>query len=305
MYWFNSWSSCSNLVSRLSVILELPFIIKLEIPLTLSCIKFLISWMPGFLFSDFLPHLGGEHPLAVFWGRVHGRHYFWDLVCVRWFSIISSHFLNSLAEYKIIEWRSSLPWLSGFLTHFSIVSALQCSYWEVWCYSFFFFKLFTQGNVFDSFIYLWLCWIFVSVRGLSLVVASGGHSSSRCAGLSLSWSLLLRSTGSRRTGSVIVAHGPICSAACGIFPDRGSNPCSLHWQADSQPLYHQGSPLMLFLFLIFWVSVGGRCFPSFVLVLGGPFNLEIHVLVYCFNNFPSWFLSFWSFCYFFKLFVGV
>ena len=32
--------------------------------------------------------------------------------------------------------------------------------------------------------YLWLCWVFVSVRGLSLVVASGGRSSSRCAGLS-------------------------------------------------------------------------------------------------------------------------
>ena len=32
------------------------------------------------------------------------------------------------------------------------------------------------------FIYLWLCWVFVSVRGLSLVAASGGHSSSRCAG---------------------------------------------------------------------------------------------------------------------------
>ena len=27
--------------------------------------------------------------------------------------------------------------------------------------------------------YVWLCWVFVSVRGLSLVVASGGHSSSR------------------------------------------------------------------------------------------------------------------------------
>ena len=26
-------------------------------------------------------------------------------------------------------------------------------------------------------IYFWLCWVFVSVRGLSLVVASGGHSS--------------------------------------------------------------------------------------------------------------------------------
>ena len=52
----------------------------------------------------------------------------------------------------------------------------------------------------------------------------------------------LRSTGCRRAGSVAVAHGPSCSAACGIFPDQGSNPCPLHWQADSQPLRHQGSP---------------------------------------------------------------
>ena len=91
-------------------------------------------------------------------------------------------------------------------------------------------------------IYLWLCWVFVSVQGLSLVVASGVHSSSRCVDLSLSRPLLLRSTGSRRAGSVIVAHGPSCSAACGIFPDQGSNPCPLHWQADSHPLRHQGSP---------------------------------------------------------------
>ena len=92
------------------------------------------------------------------------------------------------------------------------------------------------------FIYFWLCWAFVSVRGLSLVAASGGHSSPRCAGLSLSRPLLLWSTTSRRAGSVIVAHGPSCSTACGIFPDQGSNPCPLHWQADSQPLRHQGSP---------------------------------------------------------------
>ena len=94
------------------------------------------------------------------------------------------------------------------------------------------------------FIYLWLCWVFISVRGLSPVAASGGHSSSRCAGLSLLRPLLLWSTGSRRTGSVVVAHGPSCSAACGIFPDQGSNPCPLHWQADSQPLRHQGSPIV-------------------------------------------------------------
>ena len=92
------------------------------------------------------------------------------------------------------------------------------------------------------FIYFWLCWVFVSVWGLPLVAASRGHSSSRRAGLSLSRPLLLRSTGSRRAGSAIVAHGPSCSAACGIFPDQGSNPCPLHWQADSQPLRHQGSP---------------------------------------------------------------
>ena len=59
----------------------------------------------------------------------------------------------------------------------------------------------------------------------------------------------LRSTGSRRAGSVVVAHGPRCSAACGIFPDQGSNPRPLHWQADSQPLRHQGSPMPLVLYL--------------------------------------------------------
>ena len=108
-------------------------------------------------------------------------------------------------------------------------------------YSFFFFL--------TLFIYFWLCWVFVSVQGLSLVVASGGHSSSRCAGLSLSRPLLLRSTGSRHAGSVVVAHGLSCSVARGIFPDQGSNPCPLHWQADSQPLRHQGSPTSFCLFL--------------------------------------------------------
>ena len=107
------------------------------------------------------------------------------------------------------------------------------------------------------FIYFWLCWVFVSVQGLSLVAASGGHSSSRCVGLSLSRTLLLRSTGSRRA---IVAHGPSCSAACGIFPDQGSNPCPLPRQADSQPLCHQGSPLLHFLlgvlqFQVLWLSL--------------------------------------------------
>ena len=111
----------------------------------------------------------------------------------------------------------------------------------------FFSSLFFFSNLFIYlFIYLfisWLCWVFVSVRGLPPAAASGGHSSSRCAGLSPSRPLPLRSTGSRHAGSVVVAHGPSCSAAYGIFPDQGSNPCPLHWQADSQPLRHQGGPL--------------------------------------------------------------
>ena len=117
-------------------------------------------------------------------------------------------------------------------------------------------KFFCFFNFMYLFIYLWLCWVFVSVRGLSLGAASGGHSSSRCAGLSLSRPLLLRSPGSRCAGSVIVAHGPSCSAACGIFPDRGSNPCPLHWQADSQPLRHQGSPSPKFWYVMFHLFQG-------------------------------------------------
>ena len=81
------------------------------------------------------------------------------------------------------------------------------------------------------FIYFWLCWVFVSVRGLSLVVASGRHSSSRCAGLSLSRPLLLRSTGSRRAGSVIVAHGPVAPRHVGSSQTRARTcvPCIGRW----------------------------------------------------------------------------
>ena len=67
--------------------------------------------------------------------------------------------------------------------------------------------------------------LFITVRGPLTIAAS-----------------LVAEHKSRRAGSVIVAHGHSCSMACGIFPDQGSNPCPLYWQADSQPLRHQGSP---------------------------------------------------------------
>ena len=47
------------------------------------------------------------------------------------------------------------------------------------------------------------------------------------------------------TASVVVAHGLSCRImACGKFPDQGSNLSPLHWQADSYPLHHHGSPML-------------------------------------------------------------
>ena len=85
------------------------------------------------------------------------------------------------------------------------------------------------------------------MRGLSLVAASGGHSSLRCMGLSLSWPLLLRSTGSRRAGSVVVAHRPRCSAACGIFLDQGLNPCPPALTGRFSITVPPGEPSLFFL----------------------------------------------------------
>ena len=42
--------------------------------------------------------------------------------------------------------------------------------------------------------------------------------------------------------SVVVMQGLSCSVACGIFLDQGLNSRPLHWQTDSYPLHHRGSP---------------------------------------------------------------
>ena len=117
-----------------------------------------------------------------------------------------------------------------------------------------------------NFIHFWLCWVFI-VAVFSLVVASGGYSPVAVDRLLTMVAPLLQSRGSRAlriqerqptgsivaapglqsTGSTAVAHGLICSAARGIFSDQGLNPCLLHWQADSLPQSHRGSPYQLIL----------------------------------------------------------
>ena len=78
-----------------------------------------------------------------------------------------------------------------------ILSRVPCATQQVLVGYQFYFILFINKFLFILFIYFWLRWVFVAVCGLSLVVASGGYSSLRCAGFSLWWLLLLWSTGSR------------------------------------------------------------------------------------------------------------
>ena len=104
-------------------------------------------------------------------------------------------------------------------------------------------------------IILWLHCVFALYQGFLQL---------QCEGLSLQRFLLLGSTVSRYEGystcevgarqsrlrlqsadSIVTAHGPSCSSACGILPDQGLNLCLLHWQADSSPMDHQRTPAVL------------------------------------------------------------
>ena len=135
----------------------------------------------------------------------------------------------------------------------------------------------------SNFIYLFLCWVFIAVGRLFLVVASGAATLQlQCVGFSLQWLLLLGSMGSREqgrqqlrhvgsvaavprlqsTGSIVMAHRLSCSEACGIFSDQGWNPCLLHWQVDSLPLSHQGNPTMMS-----YPQIVSGCVQSFALVV--------------------------------------
>ena len=83
------------------------------------------------------------------------------------------------------------------------------------------------------------------MRGPSLVSGSGGCSPVAGLGLLIAVASLVAEHGLWSSG--VVAHGLSCPAAWEILPDQGSNLCSLHWQAYSYPLDHQGSSSTAFL----------------------------------------------------------
>ena len=53
---------------------------------------------------------------------------------------------------------------------------------------------------------------------------------------------LLTAVASRLQGSGVAGHRLSCPSACETFPEQRWNPRPLHWQADSSPPDHQGSP---------------------------------------------------------------
>ena len=81
-------------------------------------------------------------------------------------------------------------------------------------------------------IYLFYFYLFLAALGLCCC----RQASSSCGERGLLFIVvasLVVEHGLQSAGSVVVAHGLSCSAACGTFLDQGSNLCLLHWQADS------------------------------------------------------------------------
>ena len=109
---------------------------------------------------------------------------------------------------------------------------------------------------FKNFLFIFGCAGSSLQRGLVSSWGEQGLLSAVVSGFSWQWLLLLQSTGSRAHGLSScgcwalehglnirdACHGLHCSVAWGVFPDQGLNLCLFHWQADSLPLSHQGSP---------------------------------------------------------------
>ena len=80
----------------------------------------------------------------------------------------------------------------------------------------------------DLFTYFGLCWNFLAVSGLSLVMARGAHLLPWCMGGALS----CFRAGLSHFGSPLQYLWHVGSVSQHVESNQGSDPCPLHWQAD-------------------------------------------------------------------------
>ena len=95
--------------------------------------------------------------------------------------------------------------------------------WGITVPSFFFFFF-----IYFILIFFWLCWVFVAVRGLSLVVASGGHSSLRCPGFTA-------------VASLVVEHGLQACRLQELWPAGSRAQVQQLWRTGPVAPRHVGS----------------------------------------------------------------
>ena len=133
-----------------------------------------------------------------------------------------------------VEVKSCLVNWSSAVTSF-LGSIVDAQYYMLWVCNIVIHKFFFKNYLF---IYLFLavlglhcCAGFFSSRGKRELPCTCGFWASHCSVCSCC----------RAQVQQLCYNGLSCSAVCGIFPDEGSNPCLLHWQADSLPLSHQGN----------------------------------------------------------------
>ena len=122
----------------------------------------------------------------------------------------------------------------------------------------------------NLFIYFQLCGVFVAAQDFHQLQQTGATLQMRCSGshcggfsggahscrvltLQQLWHVGSAVVIPRlqSTDSIVVAHTLSCCMACEVFPGQGSNLCLLHWQVNSLPLSHQGSPWAKFLTSLF------------------------------------------------------
>ena len=143
---------------------------------------------------------------------------------------------------------------------------------------------FSSNKFFYNFIYFWLYFVFIATQAVLQLQRVGAALQLRYIDLSLLASLVeeyrlqgnagFSSCGSQAQsmGSIVVAHGLGSSAACGIFPDQGSNSGPLQQRVDSLSLDHQGSPsnkffIFSFFFFIYFYQLEANYFTILKWVL--------------------------------------